>query len=99
VTAARTCAVCGASLDGRRSHAVYCSSSCRGAAWATRRLAAAEKALETLSAGSQRLRDGRIRTPIGPRLTITVPADWPERSARFWNGLAEIVRRDRRDGR
>ena len=28
----RACAVCGASLDGRRRHAIYCSAACRSAA-------------------------------------------------------------------
>ena len=34
----RRCLVCGASLDGRRSDARYCSGGCRTEAWRVRRL-------------------------------------------------------------
>jgi hypothetical protein len=37
-TAERCCAVCGASLDGRRPQALYCSGACRADASRLRRL-------------------------------------------------------------
>jgi hypothetical protein len=86
----RRCEHCGGSLEGKRSHALYCGADCRRAAWAIRRSAQAEKALETLPVGTQRLADRRLRTVTGPCLTITLPADWPERSTRFWTRMQEI---------
>jgi hypothetical protein len=90
----RVCGCCGASLEGKRRHAQYCGADCRRAAWAKRRRGSIEKASETLPVDAQRLRDGRIRTIIGPCLTITVPGDWPERSARFWTEVKAIQRQE-----
>ena len=77
----RVCEACGSSLEGRRRQARFCSADCRRAAWRSRE---AEKASRTVSPDAERLPDGRIHARIGPCLEFDLPADWPERSERFW---------------
>jgi hypothetical protein len=82
MTDTRSCAMCGASLEGRRRQARFCTAECRRAAWRSRQ---AEKASRTVSAGAERLPSGGIRARIGPCLEFDLPEDWPERSERFWS--------------
>jgi hypothetical protein len=35
---------------------------------------------------------GEIPVVIGPALSFSVPADWPERSRRFWDGVEALMR-------
>jgi hypothetical protein len=94
----RSCAICGDSLDGKRSDAIYCDSGCRYAAWVarhpekarsrvTQRLATARTADSRNAA--RRTRKGRER---GTRIYLT-PADLGELSALTAPGSARIVRK------
>ncbi len=60
----RLCAICGASLDGRRAHARYCSGACRAEASRLRRIVAGQEpdGFRTLA---DRLRRQRNRTEPG----------------------------------
>ena len=83
---ARTCALdgCNRSLEGKRKDARFCSPECRRAAWGARQ---ESKAFRTPFTDAERLPDGRYRVRIGPCLEFEVPADWPERSTRFWRAM------------
>jgi hypothetical protein len=88
------CANCGASLEGRRSDARFCSDSCRFAAWIgnhpevrEQRLATAQKANQRASRNRTRrhdLHDRRVRVSILPEddsLTILAKVEAARRLA------------------
>jgi hypothetical protein len=86
---ARTCARdgCDRSLEGKRRDARFCGPDCRRAAWGSRQ---ERKAFRTPFAGAERLPDGRYRLRIGPCLEFDLPADFPERSRRFWRAMGDL---------
>lgn len=57
------CPVCGASLDGRRADAVYCSNGCRQEAYRFRRLLAGRPVGRYVSVSDRMAAFGRPRRP------------------------------------